>query len=728
MMPQIAFVAQAQTTMYALMRDDAQLWLLAQTFRSNPQNTTTKMRLLQLHDRYLDDGGSSVPHFGHTIHWIRNELVSLFGAPDQPPLSILSEPLDTDVAMATSSAMATTTTPEKSRVLPLQRSTHASVVLSDAHVLVLGGKSLGGKVLDDIWRYDWATHAWSLLGMHPSAARHGHTAIAIGTEGQLVLQCFGRGNDDLFVPSCTVFDPAEFQWHDIALVGPSRRAFPALTAYNATHALLYGGIGKGPGGTDVLDDIWWLDHSKLSSISTISPISTKSSPLLVWRPLMHASPRAHHRIDVIPESTLIFVHGGIDHVSSFDSSSSNSPEMMVIDVNSRITTLVHPLASSTSTHNPGHSLVKRAVGASDQEQTDNGLSGGAVAGIVIGILVVIAGIGGLSWMMMKRRRKRLQYDLHASRAARFSLSSQPPRSSESVALPRPVMNKPEPARTRLSHMSFGSDFHVSLAGGSVDGDAGNGSLNHMSALQSPSHQLYTNWICETPVPAQLNHASSGLSASPSTRHAPNYPFLSEPPPPLANGAPSSSHHAASHATSPLSSTVSPTRRASHTPSKRFRLSLFRPGDDAPSSPHADAPVPNKRYTIAALAGDATAIDVTHLHPRRSQHQQGHTNDTKRRTSVFRFSRLLSTHDHAPHIAARDSLGAKSVTSVQWVGFNDDMDVVATDPTSSRHLSVMNRYSGATISSSSGILSSDQSRKSLNANDLHHHSLNSINST
>ncbi|ORX60322.1 hypothetical protein DM01DRAFT_1332483 [Hesseltinella vesiculosa] len=559
---------------------------------------------------------------------ISNAPPAHYGNSDEPPFFSLSSPIQPSLP------------PDHPRYAYASTST-------TTHSYVLGGITSNMVLLDDLWQRH--NHVWTRLGSHPQLQRYGHLTLP-ARHGHL-LTCFGLDQHHQLLTSCIDFDTAKSTWKVLQENASSRlpppRAFAGLTAFNTTHALVYGGLSLSneKPTTRSLGDLWWLDHSQ-------------EHP--TWTLCMHLDPRPHPTLRTLPNTPFVVIQ-----------SQNNPKDLLVIDVE------IAELVMSRPYTTPAR-LVKRALPSSISTEPQQGLSGGALAGLVIGIVVVLAFVIAVSWIVLLRRRQRRQYDLHASRAARFSLASQPPTNGDTLTTaalpPNRYMNNSKSSlaidsvKSRLSHMSFGSDFHVPLSTGTSVDEAYSfysastqhlSEINHTRTLESPSRQLYTNWICETPVPPSSIPPAASIS-----RHGTvHYPFLTEQPP-VPPPSPFTTNH--------------PSRRASHATLKRFRLSLFRPNEALQEDPQL------KRYTIASPIHEAPSIS------RQSPSLMPSQQDSPAGVRL---------------VDPRSSLGSRSVLSVQWVDFNNDMDEPAT--IGNKHLSVMNRFSNVTVSSTSDYLTSDQ---------------------
>lgn len=258
-------------------------------------------------------------------------------------------------------------------------------------------------------------------------------------------------------------------------------------------------------------------------------------------------------------------------------------------------------------------------------------------------------------------------------------------------------------------------------------------------LDSPSRQLYTNWVCETPVPPSAIAATTSeynLSSALDPRHTSMYINQST----LQNSA----DHSHDENNDDDDDEGAGKKRSSMA-FKRLRLSIFKPLDIGPSITEQPGNASQQQQQAQHHHPSQTksglgrlSLSSTAIHDITGSNHQLATSSAKRRSSMFGLSRFLNigdstaggehdrnqSHDdgldqqkqqdqqqqqqqvYPPHhrhhyqTDARASLGSKSVASLQWVEFNYDMDFDS--GLTSRQLAVMNhRQSVATISSSSG---------------------------
>ncbi|KAI8081662.1 uncharacterized protein BX664DRAFT_340951 [Halteromyces radiatus] len=695
------------------------------------QHTTTTTSVQLLPKKHIS---TLLPTTGHTTHWIDNALISIFGKPNQPSITII----DTIHHHTSSLSVHSSSSPSK-------RYAHTSTLVrsktnNSTQLFLIGGASIieNQTVQADIWKLDWDTKYWYKVVVHMNAYHlglMGHSTISFRHHQQPdnLLTCFGADpHRHIFYNHCTTFDTERLSWKKIDFPSSSSsqvslipRIFTSMVSTNDTHAILYGGLSET---STLLNDIWWI-HINFSSSSSDTTITF--TPLTSWLP------RAGHVALMISDS-LMLVDGGL-----LDSTENDT---MILDLTTlkdqTVSTSLHNYYSKRQLEDPSSIENQIQKTNTNNSSTDSGgLGGGAIAGIIVAVIFTFAISITLFIVYQRRQRRQRSYDLH-SRAARFSLST-PPRPSESNTEGQQqqqrrsiILKQPEAAKTRLSHMSFGSEFNVAL---SPNGSRSSVSLpsrskttsasptinNHTDLLlDSPSRQLYTNWICETPIPSaglaafnseMINNNNNKTSVDP--RHTSMYINQSISP----NGL--------DHDDDEEDDNDSGKKRSSRA-LKRLRHSIFKPLETMSSITDKHNEVSSSTYSLPHLISTSRTQSATI--PGMSTTLDDRTTttpitNTKRRSSMFGLSRFLNLgdsngDDHSSKLDAtnsdpseqqqqlyqhnhllpdaRTSLGSKSVASLQWVEFNNDMDFSAN--VSSRHLAVMNpRQSTTTISSISG---------------------------
>ncbi|ORZ10538.1 hypothetical protein BCR42DRAFT_494553 [Absidia repens] len=695
-----------------------------------------------------------LPTTGHTLHWIDNALVSFFGRPNQSPVSIIETKQHSSLNIYSPYVPSSSSMPS-----PCRRSAHTTTSIHDKNnttqLYLIGGLSTeNDEPLADIWKLNWDSKKWinltTALGPFEPGLM-GHVTLSLPLQSSMhLLTCFGANHQQhTFFHHCTLFNTDSLSWKRLQLSPssssstslPTPRIHTSMISANGSHAVLYGGVSST---STLLDDLWWVDLSNIDS----------SSRTIMFTPLAHCIPRAGHTALMVSDS-LMLVDGG-----QYDGSFKDGTTILDLAAMETSSTLhrhqKRELESRSPAEEVAHDPIQVASSPSSSSQGSSGISGGAIGGIIVAVVLTLGVTITLFVFYQRRQRRQRNYDLH-SRAVRFSLST-PPRPSDSYIEQQrsSIIQHPDAAKTRLSHMSFGSDFYVGLDGEGSRSSASSlprrskaattstssitpknsSNNNHPNMLDSPSRQLYTNWVCETPVPpsaiattSEYNH--SNLSGALDPRHTSMYINQST----LANSA--DHDHDENNDDDEDEGCA---KKRSSTAFRRFRLSIFRPldigstiaeqqgSDSQQQQQHQD-----QHNTTQIKSGACGPTSSTANHGGSGYDDQPTTNTTKRRSSMFGLSRFLNIgdsttgseqdqnqnhddgldqqnqqqqpvyppyHRHHHQADTRASLGSKSVASLQWVEFNNDMDFDS--GLASRHLAVMNhRQSVVTISSSSG---------------------------
>ncbi|KAI8370595.1 uncharacterized protein BYT42DRAFT_617136 [Radiomyces spectabilis] len=597
----------------------------------------------------------SLPVSGQTAHWHKNALVSFFGLQSYrapaPPISInLTDP-----------------DPLNDRQPPLRYS-HTSTQINDT-VYVIGGRS-HQTVYGDLWKMNWKS--WTLLDNHlfPQGI-FGHSALAYR---HWILSCFGstQGHEQ---GGCTWLDTRTLLSTTAKLSTTlPPRTHATMTLVPGTHrAIVFGGRF----GDTFLDDVWELDLE--SPLATIGCKRVGSAP----------QPRAAHAAVAIDDTTIMFFGGQILPLALAD---------------------MHPLFWNTATQSWGpsvkvrHFVTKREL-ESDLVQSqasngdgDGGLSKGAIGGIVVGILGLLGlAIGFFVWSYQQRRQARYDH----SRAARFSLS--PPGTSKTPASLESARHSTAHASTQRQSVH---DEHPMLQLRSYDqaNRASTGSFGsilgrfHRESMQAQAppqlslaetKQVEYVEPQEPPVAVQRQN-STGTTCSPlltisSTDHSIN---------------PSTDLSPITKENTKEGNGIHGKKRRESLTLKQMTLNMF---GSRRNSEEVDTALSAAASTNLFKRYPSTIIDGDHR-----------VSFARRRSSLFglRTSKLLqlpgtATHDidaqanvrKRPSLQSRASLGAKSVASVQWVEFNNDMDYKKSWNMMTPHLAVMNPRRSMTIASS-----------------------------
>ncbi|ORZ17017.1 hypothetical protein BCR42DRAFT_490953 [Absidia repens] len=612
-----------------------------------------------------------LPTTGHTTHMIANALVSFFGKPDQPSVTIVQTEYSPP-SILLPYMLPSSSSPLQQRQYPSRRYAHTTTVIKSKNstmIFLIGGSTIEDDIpQSDIWKLDWNTRSWTNLEMRTNLyvpGLMGHVTIVLprplSTE---LLTCFGATHQHhAFSQECALFNADTLTWkplkHRSPVMHPAPRIYASMISTNDTHAILYGGQSAS---SILLGDLWWL---RLDDVNTT----------VNFIPLTHSIPRAGHNALMLSETRML-VHGG----QCSESSGQNGTMIFDLDDQSSLFEF-----SNGNQHSRKRQLTLRSSVVENVAQIssrdgdgDTGISGGAIGGIIVAVIIAL-GVSIILFVFYQRRRRRQRtYDLH-SRAVRFSLST-PPRPSESHTEQRSsIIQQPDSAKTRISHMSFGSEFGVGYGG--ADGSRssislpvnskktstfGNvstisvvvnsdGSNNHPNLLDSPSRQLYTNWVCETPMPAgtPMDNSNSNNTRNIDPRHTSLYINQSTLPD-------TTCHDQNENDTSNIDA-----KKGSSAAFERLRLSIFKPLDIASTTNE------NKNNTTADP----------------SQHQE----------------QISSSSSFQNQPISTNASGATTNDTEDSHGFNSEMDFNGN--LTSRHLAVMNhRQSSATISSGSGFSS------------------------
>ncbi|SAM09400.1 hypothetical protein [Absidia glauca] len=621
---------------------------------------------------------TSLPTLGHTALWIDNALVSFFGKPNQPPLTIIDVHHEQHPLLPSSPTFS---------LAPSNRYAHTTTTIitphsMDSQIFLIGGSTIEDDTpQSDIWRLDWKSKVW--LHVHSfEQGIMGHVSLAVPQpQSMTILTCFG-GDHRLqhgLVQHCTLFDTHTLIWKRLDYAPSSQVPLPRLHAsmvsMNETHAALYGGSSAN---SSLLDDLWWIHLDGLAD------------NILTFTPLGHSIPRAGHVALMVTQSHM-FVDGGCDSYVAFDDCNSATIDLTAAGASLPWRHRKRQLLKRSPTEDVtrGTSTISTAATATGDGSFASGIGGGAIGGIIVAVILAL-GAGILLLILYFRQRRQRNYDLH-SRAIRFSLST-PSHPSESFAS---GIQEPDRAKTRLSQLSLDSDFGLVRAADDRSSHRTSPSIisstkldksnpytkphRQPMMLDSPSRQLYTNWVCETPIPpAAYTAATTNTTRQVITQSA--------------------SHNNVTHSMDPRHTSTyinqsavdhnedgeddNGGKKRSSTAFQRLRLSIFKPLDIGPllfEHPHSQ-PTSND-----------DDLPTTH---------------TKQRSSMFGLSKLLlnigdgvtqQPTDHRPDPVTRASLGSRSVASLQWVEFNNDAESIR-----SRHLTVMNhQHRHSTVSTIRG---------------------------
>ena len=534
-----------------------------------------------LHSTQDEPDLALTPTTGHTSIHVSNSLFTIFGL---QPHNKASPPF---IPSLSSSQL---------KAIPNSRYEHTSVLLSN-ELYVIGGKDTTNNTLLDssqaLWRYSFSNSTWKQF--NTTSSMTGHSSMVYD---RWIISCFGQQEHGIHA-QCSWLDTFTFEFTKItpSLIEewPTARQYASMISLSknstAGEFLLFGGETSNH---TILDDLWKLTVASDRSMTWSRIDYTKASQN--YQRSGHASTRL--------ENNIILYYGG-----------QNGPN----------TYTTEPLFFNTQTmdwiqpHN-GFKVYQHGVDLNKQPAaSSNSLSGGAIGGIIVGIIAVCAiGVGFFVW---KRRHRQVHQQ---SRAMRFSQSATQlhpiPQDQEKQPLDDKTtgetkLSLPDVALTqnRISTISLGEEFKF-----------------------SPNDY----------------HSQSHHSSIPEESHADRLESLAE--------------------------ELTSRKKRESTGFKRLTLSLFGGSSGEPAVAEK-----NRSSSLFQLrASRQPATPSTPHHPTRSP------------------------------LHSRTSLGAKSVASVQWVGFNDTMDYRGNNwrdsSTSSMHLAVKNTRASSYYTNDSSAQSTPRS--------------------
>lgn len=570
------------------------------------------------------------PTIGHTSHQLipSNSIISIFGLPLQayqqpkdsvPPLRYI--PTSTKIQNKTSS------------IQPNGRQYHTSTIIENK-IYVIGGKSTSNTrslipTKEMILIYSLSSHTWNQIPTNkttqqqlPITGMAGHVTIVYD---QWLISCFGQGGLN---QSCIWFDTETFK-HTIVAPSqtieewPAARTHASMISLSPSKFLLFGGEANE---VTMLDDVWQLAvHSNFSM--TWKQIKTKTS----YKRSGHAS------VLITKKKNIVLYYGGQDGPNSFATEPLYFSLINMDWIQKRDRNVVVP-------RQYGADLSNNAAAPNDQKK----LNGGAIGGIIVGVISIVGlCIGVIVWR--KRHARQQQYNKSNSRAARFSRSPSPQlqekleisyhRSSfnnnqspsrDSAALSsvtqctdgQKFLSLPELAlynnnnTKHNSYISLGRDFQFStddfFYGSRNSSNLGYNKKNNSSV---PTIELIKSDSTKTEI------QQTGQTISSEEKNQPGY----------------SKKNTSSYSNSGF---------------KRLTLNLFSSNTEPPSEQERQKK--NRSSSLFQLRSSSLLQPNTPSTPGTPGTSDGR-------------------YPLRANLQSRVSVGAKSVASVQWVGFNEGMD-------------------------------------------------------
>ncbi|KAG1455174.1 hypothetical protein G6F56_007128 [Rhizopus delemar] len=254
---------------------------------------------------------------------------------------------------------------------------HTSL-LDYPYLYVIGGLSTQSHqpILDALWRHSLLDNSWISFSFIPLS---GHVSFQFK---HWILSCFGHQHS-LLSNNCIVFDTIFANSTKIISVQdwPSSRIHATITPQGSKYILFGGKDQKG-----ILDDVW---EAQLET-----PLNIRWTKL---EAIGH--PRSGHVAIPLSQQQLILYYGGQQTLS------------LMAD---------EPLYLNTTS---GQWIQRRKpvyqLEVSPEAVDDQGLGGGAITGIVVGLVAAIV-LGTAGFLLWKRHRSKKPANV--SRATRFSQS------------------------------------------------------------------------------------------------------------------------------------------------------------------------------------------------------------------------------------------------------------------------------------------------------------------
>lgn len=509
--------------------------------------------------------------------------------------------------------------------LPNRRYMHTSTLINDT-LHVIGGKDvITHKQVNDVV---WNYSFSTQLWTQQISnvpSMSGHITIVYY---QWLISCFGENLNGSLVPKCTWFNTVSLNVTQVDFA--NNVDWPTARKYASMISLSNKNkyvLFGGQNKSAILDDIWYLHIN-----TTFSMNWKKINTLTNYKRSAHAS--------ALIDEDVILYYGGQD--------SPNSLETNPIYFNITNKEWIH---AKNQNSNPQTKLGVDLDSKSNGQNNENKISGGTIGGIITGIACIL-GLG-IAYFVWKKRHQRRQ-KLSDSRAARFSQSYPPqqqqqiPEKTESIIhyTHKENTNKlqgdglkegeensislPELAlrnNNRISTISLGTEFQFSAE-----------EYHHRHSHHSTDNSSILGLQHTIPKIAFTNK-SNGSTASDSSKYELQQQEQQLPMESLTEGKP-----------------VNYKRRES-TGFNRLTLNLFSNNNNENSKKSRSSSLFQLRSSRLLQPNTPTTPNIT--------------------------------DNRYPNMHSRVSLSAKSVSSVQWVGFNDNMDGWRDSTGSSLHLAVTN---------------------------------------
>ncbi|KAG2175042.1 hypothetical protein INT43_006104 [Umbelopsis isabellina] len=353
----------------------------------------------------------------------------------------------------------TNTAISESPNVPTLRYGHTSLVTNQS-IFVWGGMSSSQTVLGDVWQLSLVNMTWSPITSH-APGLVGHSSIIYN---QWIVSCFGRNRHNKLHGKCHVIDSLTGSSHDFAYDSDSRpkaRAWASLTLpNNSTTAILYGGHSKNG---SLLNDLWTLDVSDLPT-----SLKWKHIPFDVSTGAIATARAGHIALPILPtanaSSSYILIHGG-----EGPNTYTNDSTVQYLDINSL--TWVSPsviaqqlgggiMMSDVTTN--GSSIDFQQNG--ENETSTHHLSGGAIGGIVVGCLAIVAAAFGLFvWHRRRTNSKLSKVQSKQDIPPSTGVTLKPLQRTLSEKEDLPYITQPTPVKTHDRRSFVGQHLRDSLS-------------------------------------------------------------------------------------------------------------------------------------------------------------------------------------------------------------------------------------------------------------------------